>query len=66
MKFTAIWIDSWMSGSHRHSVTKKTFFECDNVVHLMDSEYGPKIVYLFEGHIPTLGETIRDEDFVKL
>lgn len=62
--YTIIWVNSWMSGSHRHSITMKTFIRANSVEDVMKSDYGDAIVYFFEGFIPTLGEEIT-EDSIK-
>jgi len=53
MKYTAIWVDSWMTGSHRHSLTKITRFTVKEgqtlkeVLIKLDLEN--RIVFLFKG-----------------
>ena len=63
-EYTIIWIDSWMSGSHRHSMTKKTFIRANSVENIMKSPFGEAVVYLFDGFVFTYGETL-DESLVK-
>ena len=60
-EYTIIWVDSWMSGSHRQSHTKKKFIRANSVEDVMNSDYGDAIIYFFEGFIPTLGETITED-----
>ena len=60
-EYTIIWIDSWVSGSHRQSITKKKFIKANSVEDVMNSGYGDSIIYFFEGFIPTLGEEITED-----
>ena len=60
MKYTIIWEDRWQSGSHHHSITKKTWVEANSIQDLM-REYGDYARFIFEGHIPTLGEDFNQE-----
>lgn len=54
--YTIIWEDRWQSGSHWHCLTKKTFIRCDDLKKVWEKY--PGTVYMFEGHIPTLGEEV--------
>ncbi len=60
--YTIIWLDSWMSGSHRHTLTQKTFVRCQDLINIMESSYKDTAIYIFEGHIPTIGEQVSEED----
>ena len=64
--YTIIWEDRWMSGSHMHCLTKKTFVRCINLSYIMNSKYGPASIFIFEGHITTLGEQVSEEDIIDL
>jgi hypothetical protein len=63
-EYTIIWVDSWMSGSHRYTMTKKTFIRSNSIKDIMESYFGDSIVYLFHGFVFTHGETL-DESLVK-
>jgi hypothetical protein len=63
-EYTIIWVDDWMTGSHRHSMTKKTFVRSNSIEDIMISKYGDRILYLFDGFIFTHGETL-DESLVQ-
>lgn len=63
MKYTLIWVDSWMQGSHRLQITRKTWVVADSVEAVMQ-EYGDYLIYLFEGHLLQLGEEMRPEEVV--
>jgi hypothetical protein len=67
-EYTIIWVDDWMTGSHRHSIrhsmTKKTFVRSNSIEDIMISNYGDRILYLFDGFIFTHGETL-DESLVQ-
>ena len=54
-KYTIIWEDRWVTGSHHHCTTKKSWVEAESVEALM-REYGDYVRYIFEGHLLTLGE----------
>ena len=56
-KFTIMYLDSWMSGSRHHSLTKMVRPEAESPKDIMESEYGDKIIYLFEGHPLMVGES---------
>jgi hypothetical protein len=59
-EYTIIWVDSWMSGSHRHSMTKKKFIRASSIEDIMKSQYGEATVYLFHAFILTHGETLEE------
>ena len=62
-KFTAIYVDSWMSGSHWHSLTKMhRFIQHENETVMQALERSGKgiadaTVFIFEGHPKLQGET---------
>lgn len=64
MKYTAIWVDSWMSRSQRHSLTKAFRFEVNEEAgikpKLKAEGIWDQVVYLFEGWPKLDGE--EDED----
>lgn len=62
--YTVIWVDSWMSGSHRHSLTKKTFVRTNSIEKVFKEFYD--VPFIFEGFVPTLGEEIKEEDVLVL
>lgn len=62
--YTVIWVDSWMRGSHRHSLTKKSFVRTDSVEKVF-KEFCD-VPFIFEGFVPTLGEEIKEEDVLVL
>ena len=54
-KFTAIYTESWMSGSHRHTVVKMARTEQvdgESIVNMLAREHIEidALVYLFHGH----------------
>jgi len=63
-KFTVIYLDSWMSGSNRHAITRMARINVpiDRVPDIMkwieeQGEIDPNsCVYLFEGHSKMVGE----------
>lgn len=59
-KFTAIYVDSWMSGSHRHSLTRFKRFTCgpsESVeTALRRLNIADETVYLFVGWPKLQGE----------
>jgi len=55
-QYTVIWEDRWISGSHHHCLTKKTWIECSNIEEIVESFYGDVAVYIFEGFQCTIGE----------
>ena len=58
-KYTVIWEDRWQCGSHRHCITKKTWVNSPSIEDLMD-QYGDCAVFIFEGHILSLGEEFQE------
>ena len=64
--YTIIWEHRWMSGSHMHWLTKKTFVRCLDPSYILNSNYGPSSIYIFEGHITTLGEEVSEENIINL
>lgn len=63
-EFTMIWLDSWMSGSHRHTNAKKNFVLAPDVKTVMESKYGSSIQYLFEGYQCTIGEEVNPDEVI--
>jgi len=61
-EFTVIWEKRWQSGSHWHSLTKKTFVRAESIHELMLSDFGVAARFIFEGFILSLGEKFREED----
>ena len=59
-KFTAIYVDSWMSGSHRHSLTRFKRFTCGSNesvgAALRRLNIAEETVYLFVGWPKLQGE----------
>lgn len=59
-RLTAIYIDSWMSGSHLHSITRMTRFECPNDMDVIEAlkhkGIEEKTVFLFDGWPRLVGE----------
>jgi hypothetical protein len=57
-KFTAIYVESWMSGSHRHSVTRMLRiekFEGETIADMLKREdIDESTVFLFFGHLTPL------------
>jgi hypothetical protein len=53
MKFTAIYVESWMSGSHHHSITKMKRVEQqkgETVVGMLERNFiKDETVFIFEG-----------------
>jgi len=64
MKYTVIWEDRWKTGSHWQYFTKKTFVIVDDIKKIFDKY--PGTVYIFEGHIPTLGEDLETSKIVTI
>jgi len=64
--YTIIWEDRWMSGSHMHCLTKKTFVRCSDPSRILNSTYGKSTIYIFEGHITTIGEEVSEKNIVNL
>jgi hypothetical protein len=64
-QFTVIWEERWMSGSHHFCMTKKTWIECNNIQEIMESAYGPRARYIFEGFQCTIGETVDLSEVVR-
>lgn len=62
-KYTAIYVEGWMSGSHYHSITKMKRIElhdCETIRDMLDrEELGDTVQYLFHGHPPMQGEDER-------
>ena len=60
MKYTAIYIDSWMAGSHMHSLTKFKRIEVKESETVLDAlkreEIADSTVFLFEGWSKLQGE----------
>lgn len=60
-KYTAIYVDSWMSGSHMHSLTKmcrfeskeQEIFETLETKHRLDRN---QVIFIFHGHPVLEGE----------
>lgn len=63
-KYTIIWEDRWQTGSHWHSITKRTWVESKTIHDVMQSEYGKNARFIFEGHLCSLGEKFRMDDVV--
>lgn len=61
-QYTAIYIDSWMSGSHRQSLTQMRRVEQrdgETVVDMLEREgIADCTVFLFHGHPPLQGEDV--------
>ena len=55
-KFTLVYTYSWMSGSHRHSLTKIARVCAATIQDVMNSEYGDQIQFIFQGHAKLEGE----------
>lgn len=59
-KYTAIYVDSWMSGSHKHSLTRFKRFECGKSesvgAALRRLNIAEETVYLFVGWPKLQGE----------
>lgn len=64
--YTIIWVDSWTSGSRNFSKVNKMFVCAESVEKIMKSDYGDRLQYIFEGHVPTLGEEILEENIKEL
>jgi hypothetical protein len=64
-QYTVIWEDRWVSGSHHHCATKKTWIECNNIEEIMLSSYGECARYIFEGFQCSIGETVDHKLVVK-
>lgn len=60
-KYTVIWEDRWMRGSHHHCITKRTWVEAENIHDVM-VEYGEYARFIFEGHQLSIGEELRPEE----
>lgn len=60
MKYTAIWVDSWMMGNKQVSLTKAYRFECSEDVQVMEhldmQGIADAVVFLFEGWPRFCGE----------
>lgn len=60
MKYTAIYIDRWQSGSHHHSSTKFLRFIKEDNETVLDAlkrhNIADNTIYLFEGHPKLQGE----------
>lgn len=61
-QYTAIYTDSWMSGSHRHTLTRMRRIEQrdgETVADMLKREdIADCTVFLFHGHAPLQGEKI--------
>lgn len=59
-KYTAIYVESWMSGSHRYSLTRMKRIEQqqgETVKQMLEREdVADGLVFLFEGHPKQEGE----------
>lgn len=60
-QYTIIWEDRWQSGSHWHSMTKKTWVRVQSIHDLMRSKYGNTIRFIFSDFITTEGEKFDPE-----
>lgn len=58
-EFTVIWVDSWMSGSHRQYLTKKTWV-CAKDAETAISIFDGAVIYVFEGYQLTIGEELDE------
>ncbi len=60
MKYTAIYVESFMSGSHRHSMTKMArltkLIDEDVKTMLMRAGIADDVIFIFLGHPPLEGE----------
>lgn len=57
MKYTIIYEERWQSGSHWHSLTKCARFDNLSIKRIMESDYGQKAVFVFEGWPLMVGTT---------
>jgi len=64
-QYTVIWEDRWQSGSHHHCLAKRTWIECNDIQEIMESPYGERARYIFEGFQNTLGEKFDPSLVVK-
>jgi len=58
--FTCIWEDCWMTGSHRHCITKKTIVQAKDIHAVMLSPIGETCHYVFEGIVLSIGESFNE------
>lgn len=61
-EFTVIYLKTWQTGSHHHSITKCARVVAESVEKVMEV-YGDTAVYLFDGHPKMVGET-GEESFL--
>lgn len=60
-KYTIIWVDSWLQGSHRVSLTKLQRVTASTIANLANSSYGQSAAFIINGW-PTLeGETAENQ-----
>lgn len=59
-KFTIIYIDYWMQGSHQHSITKIQRVLAPDIQAVMRSYYGGNAVFVFEGFPILQGEVVEN------
>lgn len=63
--YTVIWEDRWKSaGNQWNCMTKKTFITCTSIRNFMESDFGKKAIYIFEGYVCTLGEELNPNNIV--
>jgi hypothetical protein len=59
-KFTIIYVDSWQSGSHQHSLTRMQRVLAPDIHAVMRSAYGDKSQFIFDGFPILNGEDVEN------